>query len=263
MDRDTVRLLLIVLTVVLLAGIYVWGRYRQPIVNWVARRKSPDLGEFEDLGEYDPGSDPDFFEEEIRVITPGTGARREPGLSGLDFRDSEPSLSFEPERPPEAAEPDSEPEPELPEPTETADDGPVAAPFLIQVSVIAGPGRFFNGAELKQALMDADLLFGDMGIFHRYNNDLTRTQFSVASLVEPGTFPIDDMSNFECPGIVLFFQTARVANPVAIYDDLINTSRELAHSLRGIQWDETRQPLNDSKIARMRNLLRNPVESVS
>jgi len=46
---------------------------------------------------------------------------------------------------------------------------------------------------------------------------------------------------------------------LGIYDDLVNTSRELAQQLHGIQWDETRQPLSASKIAHMRNLLKQPV----
>jgi hypothetical protein len=59
---------------------------------------------------------------------------------------------------------------------------------------------------------------------------------------------------------VLFFQTARVSNPLGIYDDLVNTSRELAHCLHGIQWDENRQPLSATKIAHMRNLLKQPTQ---
>jgi cell division protein ZipA len=128
-------------------------------------------------------------------------------------------------------------------------------PSLIQVSVIAGPGRYFRGEELKQALLDADLLHGDMGIFHRYDVTFKKPQFSVASLVEPGTFPIDQMESFNCPGIALFFQVARVTDPLAVFDDLINTSRELAAQLHGIQWDESRQPLTASKISRLRHLL--------
>jgi cell division protein ZipA len=68
------------------------------------------------------------------------------------------------------------------------------------------------------------------------------------------------MDGFECPGIVLFFQTARVSDPLSIYDDLVNTSRELAQRLHGIQWDETRQPLSAGKIAHMRTLLRQAAE---
>jgi len=192
--------------------------------------------------------DPDeYFEESVRVISSGSDHRREPVFSGLDA-----DVDYH-----DDSDLDGE---EVAEHVAPADE-PGGAPFLIQVSVIAGSGNFFNGTELKQALLENDLLYGDMGIFHRYNHDLTQTLFSVASLVEPGTFPIDDMASFECPGIILFFQTARVSDPLATYDDLVNTSRELAQQLNGIQWDETRQPLGASKIAHMRNLLKHPVES--
>jgi cell division protein ZipA len=246
MDRDTVRLVLILVGVTLMAGIYVWGQFKEPLKGFlkglVPSRRRDDS---EDESGY---NDPDeYFEESVRIITPGSDQRREPLFAGLD---DDVDLHDE----------DIDLDEHLPHHATIADE-PVAAPFLIQVSVIAGPGRFFNGTELKQALLENDLLYGDMGIFHRYNLDLTQTLFSVASLVEPGTFPIDDMESFDCPGIILFFQTARVSDPLATYDDLVNTSRDLAQQLDGIQWDETRQPLSQSKIAHMRNLLRQPVSS--
>lgn len=257
MDRDTVRLLLIVAGLLLLAIIYLWGRFKPSLPGWQLRKPSMDLP-IDDQPRMDEGVlDDEGFIDGVRVIP--TGARKEPVLSGLDFgpaREDDdfelgtlPLLGEEPEIP-------SEPEPVTPHPVD--EEG--GAPFLIQVSVVAGPGRTFSGPELKQALLDADLLYGDMGIFHRYDHDLTRSLFSVASLVEPGTFPIDDMEHFDCPGIVLFFQTARVSNPLGIYDDLVNTSRELAHCLHGIQWDENRQPLSATKIAHMRNLLKQPTQ---
>jgi len=255
MDRDTVRLILIVAGLLLLAIIYLWGRFRQPLLNWLSRKPNPDVST--DFGGPPPGQgvlDEDGFIDGVRVIPPG--ARKEPQLSGLDLAPAREEDDFglgtlaEPHEGAEMA-----PESVAPHPVD--EEG--GAPFLIQISVVAGPGRTFGGTELKQALLDADLLYGDMGIFHRYDHDLTRSLFSVASLVEPGTFPIDDMEHFGCPGIVLFFQTARVSNPLGIYDDLVNTSRELAHGLHGIQWDENRQPLSASKIAHMRNLLKQPV----
>lgn len=251
MDRDTVRLLLVLIGLLVLGGIYLWGRFKQPALNHLARlRKSgpqeyqePDESEYEEL--------PEYFEEEVRVITPETNTRKEPQLSAFDLKDSADLEDLTSTEAPVSIEPVIQETRNGP-----ATGGSGGAPFLIQVSVVAGPGRFFHGPDLKQALLEADLLFGDMDIFHRYDRSLSQTLFSVASLVEPGTFPVDDMDDFECPGIVLFFQTARVANPLEIYDDLVNTSRELAHRLKGIQWDESRQPLSESKIAHMRNLLR-------
>lgn len=244
MDRDTVRLTLILIAIAVMAGIYVWGRYKDAIhgaftrILNAKRTPTPEL----DADEY---ADPDtYFEESVRVITTHADHRREPLFAGLDddvdLHEDEIDQAIDEQQ--------------------THADEPQGAPFLIQVSVVAPQGKFFNGTDLKQALLENDLLYGDMGIFHRYNPDLTQTLFSVASLVEPGTFPIDDMESFECPGIILFFQTARVSDPLSTYDDLVNTSQDLAQQLNGIQWDETRQPLGQSKIARIRNLLKNPVD---
>jgi hypothetical protein len=140
--------------------------------------------------------DDEGFIDGVRVIPPG--ARKEPVLSGLDFRTGARGRRFRTGHPavtrgwPRIP---SAPEPVTPHPVD--EEG--GAPFLIQVSVVAGPGRTFSGQELKQALLDADLLYGDMGIFHRYDHDLTRSLFSVASLVEPGTFPIDDIGALSLP----------------------------------------------------------------
>ena len=245
MDRDTVRLILVALAILVIAGIYFWGRFKKPTSGHPPREFGAD-----EANDQDPyHGDEDFFVESFTVLHPTNESRKEPRFSGFEIDESA-SL--------EDAFPDDEHL--LSEPTEgTPKDPAEGAPFLIQVSVVAGSGRAFHGPDLRQALIDADLLHGEMGIFHRYNQDLTQTLFSVASLVEPGTFPVDAMDDFECPGIVLFFQTARVSDPLGIYDDLVNTSRELAQQLHGIQWDETRQPLSASKIAHMRNLLKQPV----
>ena len=259
MDRDTVRLLLIIASVIVLAGIYAWGRFRQPIQNTLFSRRKPEAPSADAFANEEHEATADDFEDGVRVITPWTDSRKEPQLSGLDFDTPDEADDFELELIPGGRL--SAQGSAISAASETSSEVAVGAPFLIQVSVVAGPGRFFHGTELKQALMDGDLLFGDMGIFHRYDPDLTHTLFSVASLVEPGTFPIDDIDDFECPGIVLFFQTARVSDPLGTYDDLVNTSRELAQRLHGIQWDESRQPLSASKIAHMRNLLKQPIEN--
>ena len=245
MDRDTVRWLLIIAGAVLLLGIYLWGRFKQPLLEALAQRSKPMAPDFP---EEEPADElPESLRESLHAET--LGQRKEPQLSGLDL----------PEKDDYGLELLTEPEP-LPVTPPAPAEG---APFVIQVSVVAGPGRFFHGPDLKQALLDADLIFGEMDIFHRYDRDLKHTLFSVASLVEPGTFPIETMEEFECPGIILFFQTARVADPLSVYDDLVNTSRELAHRLHGIQWDDTRQPLSASKVAHLRNLLKHPVAAGS
>jgi cell division protein ZipA len=93
-------------------------------------------------------------------------------------------------------------------------------------------------------------------VLFRSDRDYRIPLFSVASLLEPGTFPIKDMENFQCPGVVLFFQPPQVDDPQAVFDDLVSTCHELAMRLGGAEWDEKRQPLTLEKIAQMRERLR-------
>lgn len=250
MDRETVRLLLLATGAVVIVGMYVWGRYRQKLIDFLHRRK-----EFEELGLHEADEqtesarqdDDDLFESlSYRGRKEAGAGRKEPSISGsgLSGDGTDEDSLF-------AAEPEQEAAPA---------GGARGAPFLIQISVVAGKGHAFRGDDLRDALLDLDLIHGDMDIFHRYDRQFRQTLFSVATLVEPGTFPMDDMEHFECPGIVLFFQTARVSDPLSVYDDLVNTAHELATRLDGIEWDESRQPLSAAKITHMRSLLKNAGE---
>lgn len=243
MDRDTVRMILLVIGVIVIAGVYVWGRYKQRLLDFVHRR-----GEFDELG-IEPMSEAELATyrqepvETVRVID-----RREPRISEPDL-DEEDDFELDEPKPAPAAPSAST---AAQEPVKSAALG---APFLIQISVIAGLGKAFQGEELRDALVDLELVHGDMGIFHRYDRDYREPLFSVASLVEPGTFPVDDIEDFETPGVVLFFQPGRVADPLAVYDDLITTGHDLATRMNGIEWDDARKPLSREKIAHMRDLL--------
>ena len=89
----------------------------------------------------------EYFEESVRVISSGSDHRREPVFAGLDA-----DVDY-----PDDSDLDDE---DVTDHVAPADE-PGGAPFLIQVSVIAGSGSFFNGTELKQALLENDLLYGE------------------------------------------------------------------------------------------------------
>lgn len=267
MDRDTIRIVLLVIGLLVIAGIYIWGRHRQKLLDFLQRR-----GEYDELG-YDPGQeapppksryqDPDDDEFESLGYKGRKPAAPEPAAYGLDDELDNDLLDFgqskpAPEPPPAKSKPEAAAK-TPPEPKKTTGSAPI--PVLIQVSVVASGGRrYFQGDDLRDALLDLDLIHGSMGIFHRYDRKFRETLFSVASLVEPGTFPMDNMEAFECPGVVLFFQPDRVSNPIAVFDDLVRTSHKLANRLGGAEWDEKRQPLTQDKIAHMRGLLEDACE---
>lgn len=235
MDRDTVRIVLLVVGVLIICGIYLWGRYGATLRDFVQRRGAFDeLALDEPLGAF-AGGDEDLtlygeapFEETVRPV------RRDDAKFG-GFTDATDAVDV--------------PRSEAPR------ESLVGAPFLIQVSVAARPGDSFSGVELRDALLDLGLVHGEMEIFHRYDRNFREPLFSVASLVRPGTFPIEDMESFRCPGVVLFFQPSKVADPLAVFDDLFETSRDLAEKLDGEEWDEARRTLTEEKIRDLRDRL--------
>ena len=241
MDTETLRLLLAVAGVFLIASVYIWGRYKKKMLDFVNQRGEYD--ELEDNGEPPPSED---------VSTPAKSgyysssvARKDPPISVNNADRGQRNLRAEQPKPIPT-------EPVRRDPPRT---DPLGAPFLIQISVVA-KGGFFNGLQLRDTLDDLRLIYGDMGIYHRYDREYRVPLFSVASLVEPGTFPIKDMENFECPGVVLFFQPPQVDEPLEVFDDLVATCHELAIALGGVEWDEKHQPLTSEKISQMRGRLR-------
>lgn len=242
MDRDTVRMILLVLGVVVIAGVYIWGRYKEQLLDFLNRR-----GEFDELdfeAEAEATSGPDDWE--IRVLDrthPVKSPEQSPVFDDDYDEEDDFGVGQETSEPPASA---------VREAPKTAALG---APFLIQLSVVASGDGFFDGEELRDALVEQDLIYGDMGIYHRYDREYREPLFSVASLAEPGTFPIENMEMFECPGVVLFFQPTQVKDPLEVFDDLVSTCHELAVKLDGVEWDETRQPLTAEKIALMRERL--------
>ncbi|MBT8149070.1 MAG: hypothetical protein KJO24_04020, partial [Gammaproteobacteria bacterium] len=64
----------------------------------------------------------------------------------------------------------------------------------------------FNGSDLLQILLACDLRYGDRDILHRHERagGSGSLQFSVANMVEPGTFNLEDIKSFRTPGVSFF-----------------------------------------------------------
>jgi cell division protein ZipA len=237
------RLILLAVGIFLIVCVYVWGRYKSKLLDFFNRQDD----EYEELmGERaSSAAKPKSEPVAVKGKSPAFSLSENPVI--IEEVDDE-DYGFGPKAkasPPPAAERKDRPS--------RAES--LGAPFLIQISVVAGGDGCFNGEALRDALLDLDLIHGDMGIYHRYDREYRHPLFSVASLVEPGTFPLD-MENFECPGVIMFFQPPQVDQPLAVFEDLVNACHKLAESLGGAEWDEKRQPLTDEKISLMRARLR-------
>lgn len=131
---------------------------------------------------------------------------------------------------------------------------PAAAPSIIQFSVITKGNDDFNVADVFHVLEGLGLEYGSMKIFERVDEDRF-VHFGVASMVEPGTFPEENLEEYYCPGVVFFMQVDDLANPKAVFDDYVDTAVAFAHEMDGVVLDHRRQPLTDAMVDAIRDNL--------
>lgn len=120
--------------------------------------------------------------------------------------------------------------------------------FVI-VNVVADD--HFDGQGLLETLVELDMTFGEMDIFHRLGEDGC-TEFSLANSVEPGTFVVAEMDQLQTPGIVLFMRVHDVHDPVAVFDDMIEVARKLKDEFGGELQDESRSAMTSQTIEHCR-----------
>ncbi len=252
MDRDTVRLILLVIGIAVIAGIYIWGRSKDRIVSGRDDPRDTDAAEDIEPFSLNPAAE-EAAEIEVESFSSSRTAAPRTAQQGEEAAAEQEDIYVASRRKGQITYPQTRPTwiPQENKPAASRAD----IPRLIQLSVIARADNGFSGEELVEALTDLGLKFGEMGIFHRYCNYRKDAAFSVASLVEPGTFPMDEISSFRCPGVVLFFAPSKVQDPLIAFDQLVHTCHELAVRLQGIEWDDARKPLTLQKIAGLRNAL--------
>ncbi len=109
---------------------------------------------------------------------------------------------------------------------------------LLIVNVIASKGHTFGGDNIVRALRSQGLRYGEMNIFHRREPMTKAKQFSVASMVEPGTFDLSDLETLASPGMSFFMQLPGPEDATDAFDDMMTTAQHVAFQLGGELRDE-------------------------
>lgn len=122
---------------------------------------------------------------------------------------------------------------------------------IVTLRVAAPPLERFEGRRLVAALRAAGLEHGKFAIFHRTAAD-GATLFSVASLVEPGTFDLDALDGRRFPGVSLFAVLRAKPECAALVEEMLGTARSLAATLHGTVQDERGVPLSPQRLADLR-----------
>lgn len=150
-----------------------------------------------------------------------TAVRREPSIGTLP--DPEPEADQAPPRQREGA---GEPPPRIPA-------------KIVTLRLMSRDKAGFPGEQLVLALREEGLRHGRYGIFH-WSRDGSGDDpvFSVANLVEPGSFDLSRLRTDTFPGVSLFMALPGPMEGVAAFDALVGVARKLATALGGELLDE-------------------------
>ena len=229
MDKELLRVVIIMIGMLVMIGMLLWHFFK-------SLRERREAGDYFDESEYGPGDDDfevDEDEDEMDIFP------------SRDIVDGDALLDDETIKPVHRE----------PMKTEPVNGKPrTMLPALIEFSIVARADEGFNGEDLFEAFERVGLVYGSVKVFERIDKNRL-VDFAVASMVEPGTFPDAHLDEFYCPGIVFYMQPRELDNPLAVFDDFMETIDTLAMELDGVVWDHQRQPLTAETIDQFRQIL--------
>lgn len=128
--------------------------------------------------------------------------------------------------------------------------------FILYVVAQAEEG--FSGTDILETLLACDLRFGDMDFFHRHERASGRgpIEFSVANMMKPGVFDIDNMEPLQTRGLMFFVTLPGPADMLKAFDYMYETVKVVAKSLGGDIQDETRSVITRQSLEHMRQQIR-------
>ena len=132
----------------------------------------------------------------------------------------------------------------------TAQADEAYASKIVTLHVVAPEGQLMNGAHLLEQFEQRGYHFGDMNIFHSMHDG--KTVFSIAKLVVPGTFDINDMDSFQTPGISMILQLPGPVPADVAFEVLLSEAHEIADSLGATVLDADRSTLSKQTVQHMR-----------
>ena len=144
-------------------------------------------------------------------------------------------------------------------PSEVRQQAPVAQPAEVLVcNVMAREGSELHGDDLLEALITGGLKFGEMNIFHKRFRGTTSGPviFSVANILNPGTFDLNAMAEFRTIGVSLFLALPSPINNLEAFEQMLDVATHLKESLDGELKDDHRNVMTAQTIEHYRQRIR-------
>ena len=219
---DSLRILLMILGILIIAGIYLWG------VGFDHRKAASKLSKRSkrNKNRQEPVLETPIIKPREEEIDYTDVFRRQGGL----LRDEDADL-------PQGT----------PQNTKTG---------VVVLYVTSPSGFSFSGTMVRDALYAAGLTYGDMQIFHHHGVGQSVTKdsiFSVANMHEPGAFDLNNMEELQTDGLVMFMEIPSPIDAAVAFEHMLSTAQRLAEVLKGHVRDERREHLQADAIELLRS----------
>jgi len=130
---------------------------------------------------------------------------------------------------------------------------------VLVISVVAPDGtESFNGRSLLQIVLACGMRYGDMKIFHRYEDGIDEgaIQFSMTNALEPGYFEVDEMDQLNTRGVTFFMSMEEPRDVMNAYECMLATAEAVAKNLHGELMDENRSTMRTQTKEHYRERIR-------
>lgn len=131
-------------------------------------------------------------------------------------------------------------------------------PQVIILSVVMPVNQQMLGAVLLPSLLTLGLKYGEMNIFHRHEDNAGngKVTFSLANILNPGTFDLDSMENFATRGVSLFMTLPNAGDSSAVFEQMLNAAKQLGKEFNAQVLDDKRNVLTKQSEQHYFNIIR-------
>lgn len=117
-----------------------------------------------------------------------------------------------------------------------------------------------KGEQILSASYALKLQHGDMKIFHRHSETDNSVLFSMANVFDPGWFELDQINQLETHGITFFMQVNRLDEPADVLDEMLICAHRMSTMLGASLCNAHRQPLDEAYTRQLREKVQRLIE---